>query len=219
MVKVRVLVADEQTLFRQGVCALLELREDLELVGEATNGTDTIRKVREQAPDVVLVNLAMHSMNGSEVTHRIHEVNSNVKVLLLTQYEDKDHVLDGLRAGASGCIPKRATISDLVSAIQTVHQGDCFLYPSVAKTMMEDYIKRIKQSISSDPYDRLTHREREMLKLMAEGRKSGEIANLLRIACKTVQGHRANLMRKLGIRNQTDLVKYALRRGVIDLET
>ena len=218
MDKVRVLVADEEALFREGVCALLKVYKDIEIVGEATNGKETIEIVREQNPDVVLVNMAMPIMDGAEVTHRIRKENSDIKVLLLTQYEDRDRVLTGLKAGANGYIPKRATASELVSAILAVHRGNYFLYPSVATTVVSDYLQRIRHPGSPDPYNGLTNREREVLKLMAEGRKSGEIADLLDIAVKTALGHRANMMRKLGIHNRTELIKYAIRRHLINLE-
>ncbi len=218
MVKVRILVADGQTLFREGVCALLKIREDMEVVGEATNGKETIEKVREQTPDVVLIDIAMPVMDGAEVTHRIRKDNSEIKVLLLTQYEDRERVLSGLKAGANGYIPKRAASSDLVSAILAVYRGGYFLYPSVAKTMVNDYLQLIRHPKSPDPYERLTHREKEVLKLMAEGSKSGEIANLLNIAVKTTLGHRTSMMRKLGIHNRTELVKYAIRKHLVSLD-
>jgi DNA-binding NarL/FixJ family response regulator len=218
MAKVRVLIADGETLFREGVCALLKNCQDIELVGEATNGKETIEMVQEQAPDVVLMNIVMPIMDGDKVTYRIRKEKSSIKVLLLTQYEDRDRILSGLMAGANGYIPKRATASDLVSAILTVYRGGCFLYPSVAKTMVDDYFQRIKQPGGLDPYDRLTHREREVLKLMADGHKSGEIANLLNMAVKTVLGHRNSMMRKLGIHNRTELVKCAIRKHLVSLD-
>ena len=181
-------------------------------------GREAIEKALEEAPDVVLVDLTMPIMDSAEVTHRIHQMNSNAKVLLLTQYEDRDLVLSGLKAGANGCISKQAKALDLVSAILAVYQGDCFLYPSVAKMVMDDYFQRIKQPGSPDPYDRLTHREKAVLKLVSEDHRSREIANILDIAVKTVMGHRINLMRKLGIHSQTELVKYAIRRGLTKLE-
>ncbi len=218
MVKVRVLVADGQTLFREGVCALLKIRTDIEIVGEATNGKETIEKVREQTPDVVLIDIAMPIMDGAEVTRRIRKEKGDIKVLLLTQYEDRERVLSGLEAGANGYIPKRAAASDLVSAILAVYRGDYFLYPSVAKTVVSDYLQRIRQPGSPDPYDKLTHREQEVLKLMAEGHKSGEVAKLLNMAVKTVLVHRTSVMRKLSIHNRTELVKYAIRKHLVDLE-
>ena len=218
MVKVRVLVAAEEALFREGVCALLKTCEDIEIVGEATNGKEAIEMVREQNPDIVLVNIAMPILDGAEVTRRVRKENSKIKVLLLTQYEDRDRVLTGLKAGANGYLPKRATTSDLVSAIQAVYRGGYFLYPSVAKTMVNDYLRLIRQPGSIEPYDQLSHREKEVLKLVAEGLKSGEIANLLHIELKTVQGHRANLMKKLGIHSGAELIKCAIRKHLIEME-
>ena len=218
MNRVRVLVADEEALFREGVCALLKTYEDIEIVGKATNGKEAIEMVREQNPDVVLVNIAMPILDGAEVTHRIRKENSDIKVLLLTQYEDRDRILSGFKAGANGYIPKRAAASDLVSAIQTVYRGGYFLYPSVAKTMVNDYLQLIRHPRSPDPYDQLTHREKEVLKLVAEGRKSEEIANLLSIAAMTVLGHRTSIMKKLGIHNRTELIRYAMRKHLVNLE-
>ncbi len=218
MTKVKVLVADEETLFREGVCSLLKICEDMEVVGEAANGKETIERVREQTPDVLVMNISMPIIDGAEVTYWIRKGNSDIKVLLVSQHEDRDRILSGLRAGANGYIPKRATASDLVSAILAVYRGGYFLYPSVAKTMVNDYFQRIRHPESPDPYDKLTHREIEVLKLMAEGRKSGEIASLLDIAVKTALGHRTNMMRKLGVHNRTELIKLAIRRHLINLE-
>ncbi len=218
MIKIRVLIADEEALFREGVCALLKTYQNIEIVGEAANGKETIEIVREQTPDVLVMNIAMPIMDGAEVTRRVRKENSNIKVLLLTQYEDRDRILNGLKAGANGYIPKRAAASDLVSAILAVYQGGYFLYPSLAKTMVNDYLQLLRHSRSSDPYDQLTHREKEVLKLMAEGHKSREIANLLDIAVKTALGHRASMMRKLDIHSGTELIKYAVRKHLINLE-
>ncbi len=215
MAKVRVLVADGETLLREGIFALLKTHENIEIVGEATNGVETIEMAREQTPDVILMNIVMPIMDCAEVTHRIRKENSNIKVLILTQYEDRDHVLSGLKAGADGYIPKRATASDLVAAILAVYGGGCYLYPSVASTMVGDYLQRIRQHGSLDPYDRLTCREREVLKLIAEGRTSREIAGRLGVAIKTVSGHRTKMMQKLDIHNRSKLIKCAVRKGLI----
>lgn len=219
MNKIRVLVADGQTLFCEGVCALLKIHEDIEIVGEATNGKETIEMALEQMPDVVLMNIVMPIIDGAEATYRIRKENSDIKVLLLTEYEDRDRVLSGFKAGANGYIPKRATTSDLISAIQAVHRGGCFLYPSVAKTMVEDYFQLIKHPGSPDPYDKLTHKEKEMLKLIADGHKSREIANLLNITVATVLTHRTSIMKKLNIHNLAELIKYAIRKHLITLES
>ncbi|MBM2824433.1 MAG: two component transcriptional regulator, LuxR family [Dehalococcoidales bacterium] len=218
MVKVRVLVADKQTLFRQGVCSLLEVQESIEIVGEATDGKEILEKVRQQMPDVVLMDLAMPVMDGAEVTHQLRKENRDIKVLFLTEYEDREHIQRGLMAGANGYLPKRATASDLVAAIQAVYRGGYFLYPSVAKVMVNDYFQRMKQPSNTEPYDQLTHRERQVLKLLVEGHKSKEIAGLLNMAVNTVLGHRASIMKKLSIHNRVELVMCALRIGIVKLE-
>lgn len=218
MDRIRIVVADEEALFREGICALLKRHRDIEIVGEATNGKEIIGIVRKLTPDVVLVNIAMPIMDGAEVTRRIRKENSGIKVLLLTQYEEKDRVLTGLKAGANGYIPKRATATDLISAVLTVYRGDYFLYPSVAKTVVSDYLRLVRHPGSPDSYNSLSHREKEVLKLTAEGRKSEEIANLLDISIKTVQVHRASIMKKLGIHNRAELIRYAIRKHLITLD-
>lgn len=218
MDKVKVLVADGQTLFREGVCTLLKTCEDIEIIGEATNGREIIEKVRQQAPNVVLMDMTMPIMDGTEVIRQIRRENSDVKVLLVSQHEDRQHILRGLKAGSNGYIPRSATPSELVSTILTLHSEGCFLYPSVAKTLVEEY-RRMAQTASHDPYDRLTDREREVLKLIAEGHTSLEIAETLDIAVKTVLGHRASIMTKLSIHNWTELIKHAIRKHLINLES
>ena len=217
MEKVKLLVADGEVLFREGVCALLKTCGDIEVVGQAASGREAVEKAREQKPDVVLMNIVMPVMDGCDAICQIHKKNRSIKVLLVSQYEDGARILRGLRAGACGYILKRATSSDLVSAILAVYRGGYFLYPSVAKTIVEDYFQRVIQVGSPSPYNRLTLREREVLRLTAEGRKSGEIASLLDIAVKTVLGHRTSAMRKLGIHSRTELIKYAIREHMVEL--
>ena len=214
MSKIRILIADDHTLLRESICALLESYDDLEVVGEAGDGRDAIEKAREFAPDVVLMDIAMPLMSGFEATHRIRLDNPNVKVVILTQYERKDYVLSSLKAGASGCVTKKALSSELVSAIRAANCEDYFLQPSIAKLMIEDYLR----SAEHDPYDRLTPRQREVLKLVAEGHSNREIAELLSVSVKTVLGHRTNAMEKLHIHNRTELIKYAIRAGLITID-
>ena len=156
----------------------------------------------------------MPLMDGLEATRRIHKEHPKVKVLILTQYDNKEYMLSSVKAGAAGCVPKRAVASELISAIRIVHEGDSYLYPSVAKVLIKDYLQKMEQ----DPYERLTNREREVLKLVAEGRTSRDIAGLLCISTKTVLGHRTKVMEKLDIHNRTELVKYAIRKGLITVD-
>jgi DNA-binding NarL/FixJ family response regulator len=214
MAKIRVLVVDDHALLRDGIRALLSVHDDIEVVGEATEGREAINLVRQLSPDVVLMDIAMPLMDGLEATRRIHKENPKVKVLILTQHDSKEYMLSSVKAGAAGCVPKRAVASELISAIRIVHQGDSYLYPSVAKVLIKDYLQKMEQ----DPYERLTNREREVLKLVAEGRTSRDIAGLLCVSIKTVLGHRTKVMEKLDIHNRTELVKYAIRKGLITVD-
>jgi len=212
-----VLVVDDHTIVRDGICALLALAGDMEVVGEATNGNEALRLVKEQTPDVVLMDIAMPIMGGLEATRRISKEFPSSKVLVLTQYDDKEYVFPVIEAGASGFISKAAASSELVSGIRSVYRGDAFLSPPVAKLMVDNYQKTAGERINKDTYNELTEREREILKLVAEGRSTAEIAKMLVITPKTVEGHKTNLMAKLGIHNRVELVKYALRKGVINI--
>ncbi len=214
MAEIKVLVVDDHALLRDGIRALLSIQDDIEVVGEATDGREAINLVRQLSPDVVLMDISMPLMDGLEATRRIHKESPKVKVLILTQHDNKEYMLSSVKAGAAGCVPKRAVASELISAIRVVHQGDSYLYPSVAKVLIKDYLQKMEQ----DPYERLTNREREVLKLVAEGRTSRDIASLLCVSIKTVLGHRTKVMEKLDIHNRTELVKYAIRKGLITVD-
>jgi NarL family two-component system response regulator LiaR len=210
MSKIKVLVVDDHPIVREGICALLAVVGDIEVVAEAANGSEAIDMVRELQPDVVLMDIAMPIMGGLEATRRICRESPKTKVLILTQY-----VLPVIEAGASGFVSKAAASSELLSGIRSIYRGDSYLSPPAAKLLVEGYRFKAGSRVSKDPYDRLTDRERDVLKLMAEGHTNQEIANILVISRKTVEGHKSNLMAKLDIHNQTELVKYALRKGII----
>jgi len=200
---------------RQGICALVSLHDDIEIVGEASKGKEAIEKVGELMPDVVVIDIALPGMDGLEVTRRIRKKNTKVKVLVLTRHEGKEYILSSVKAGAAGYIPKRALGLELVSAIRAVHSGDSFLYPSAAAVLIEGYLRQAKE----EPYDRLTDREREILKLIAEGHISREIADMLAISLKTIKSHRMKIMKELDLHNRTELIKYAMREGLIGMDT
>jgi len=215
MAKIRVLVTDDHAIVRDGICALLALTGDIEAVGVAANGREALEMVRELAPDVVLMDIAMPIMDGVEATRRIRKEFSRVKVVALTQYDDKAYVFLVIEAGASGFISKTAVSSELAAGIRSVYRGDSFLSPSVARFLVEDYQQVASMRESQDPYEQLTNREREVLKLVAEGHTTQEIAAMLVLSPKTVERHKTNLMAKLDIHNRTELIKYALRKGII----
>ena len=214
---IRVLVVDDHTIVRDGICALLALTPDIEVVGEACNGVEALDKVRDLAPDVVIMDLGMPVMGGLEATRRIREEFPDTKVLALTQYDDREYVFPAIEAGALGFIIKTAASSDLASGIRSVCRGDSFLSPSVAKLLVESHQSGNGPGAGDDSYDQLTNREKEVLKLTAEGLTLREIADALIISPKTVEGHKTSLMTKLNLHSRTELIKYAVRKGVISI--
>lgn len=215
MKKIRVLVVDDHPIVRDGVCSLLGLTPDIEVVGEAANGIEALEAVRKLMPHVVLMDTAMPIMGGLEATRRICKEFPGTKVLAFTQYDDKEYVFPVIESGACGFVSKTAAASELASAIRFVYRGDSFLSPSVARLLVKSYQQAASTVRINDPYEQLTDREREVLKLLAEGHTTQEIADMLAISSKTVDGHKTNLMSKLDIHSRTDLVKYALRKGII----
>jgi two-component system, NarL family, response regulator NreC len=216
MDKIRLLVVDDHAIMRDGIRALLSLHNDLEIAGEAAEGQEAINKASELSPDVIIMDISMPGMDGLEAIRRIIKQNPKSRVLVLTQHDDREYILSAIKAGAAGFMPKRALGSELVSAIRSVYKGESFLYPSAATALIKDYQQ---QARSGEPYDQLTPREREILKLIAEGHTSREIADLLIISPKTVMGHRSKIMEKLGLRNRTELIKYAMRKGMLKLDS
>ena len=217
MKKIRVLVVDDHILVRDGIRALLALAADIELVGEAASGKEALGKVKQLAPDVVLMDLAMPLMSGLDATRRIRRESPGTKVLALTQYDDSDYVIPVMKAGARGFVSKMAAFSELALAIQAVYRGDSFLSPSAATALVEECQQDTTIEEEKGPYERLTDREREVLKLVVEGHTAREIADMLVVSPKTVEWHKTSLMNKLNIHNKTDLIKFAIRKALITL--
>lgn len=217
MNKIRVFVADDHPLLREGLCSLLKEVPDIELVGEAREGMEAVVKTQELVPDVVLMDIAMPGLNGLEATRQIKQETPRVKVLILTVHESDQYLRATLEAGASGYVVKTGSSDKLLSAIRAVHRGDAYLSPSIARMLVADYLQRVERGGKTAGFQRLTKREKETLMHIAEGKKTREIANLLGISMRTVQAHRTNLMDKLGARNSAELIEFALREGVMDL--
>ena len=217
MKKIRVLIVDDHTLVRDGMRALLSLVADVEVVGEAANGKEALEKVKELAPDVVLMDLAMPIMSGLEATRRIRKEFPRTKVLAVTQYDDSEYVIPVIEAGASGFVTKMVAFSELASAIQAASRGDSYLSPSAAAALIEECQQKVGAEGEKDPYQQLTDREREVLKLIAEGHTAREIADMLVVSPKTVEWYKTSLMNKLNIHNKTDLIKFAIRKRIITL--
>ncbi len=215
---IRLLLADDHAVVRSGLRLLLEAQPDLVIVGEAENGEEAIRRTAELQPDVVLMDIEMPGMNGIEAARRIKVQSPGTSVLALTMYEDDQYFFEMLRAGASGYVPKRAAPDELASAIRAVSRGEVFIHPSLAGRLVQDYLQRRDVEVQEQAAGDLTPREQEVLTLIAQGLSNNEIADQLVISAKTVDRHRENIMRKLNLHNRVDLVKYALRKGLIDLE-
>ena len=213
MKQIKVLIADDHTIVREGIRSLLEAREDIEVVGEASTGTEAIEKTEALKPDVAIIDISMPILNGLEATLRIKKNVPQCKVLVLTMHENKESVRQVLRAGASGYLVKKSAASQLFDAIHAVFKGEAFFSPSISKMLLEEYKE------DAGPLDKtLSFREREVLQLVAEGYTNREISELLHISVKTVEGHKDNIRRKLGIQDRTGLIKYAIQQRIIHVE-
>ncbi len=216
--KMRILIADDHAIVRDGLRAILETQADIEVAGEAADGQEAVDKARNLKPDIVIMDLTMPGVGGLEATRRIKQESPDIKIMALTMHESDEHFFQVINAGASGYFIKGGSSGELVSALRTVWQGDVFLYPSMAKKLLGDYLKRVRTGKDKESYEGLTDREREILRLVAEGRSNQEIADLLILSASTVQTHRAHIMAKLGLHSRTELVKFAIRRGIVSLD-
>jgi len=215
MPKIRCLLVDDHTLFRQGVRRLLESESDFEIVGESPDAGDAVDKARDLRPDVVLMDIGMPGLSSFEATRHIKKNRPETKVLYLTMYEDEDYLLQCLEVGAAGYVLKDTPAPQLVSAVRDVYRGGKYLSSQVLGKLVEDFRSRVRDTRMQPRMSTLTPREREILKLLAEGNSVKEIAVLLGLSVKTVEAHKFNLMRKLDIHNKAQLVTYAIQKKII----
>ncbi len=218
MPKIRILIADDHVLVREGIRALLGFHDDVEVVGEASDGKEAIALAGKLQPDVVLMDISMPGLGGLEATVEIKKTEPEVKILVLSQYDDKEYVSRFLKAGVSGYILKKAVGEELITAIRAVARGDSYLYPSIASSVIDGYLVKDISEVE-DPFDRITDREQQVLKLIAEGLPHKEIAATLGISTKTVIAHQTNICEKLDVHSKAGLIKYAYKKGIVKIDT
>jgi two-component system, NarL family, response regulator NreC len=212
-----VVLADDHAIVRRGLRALLEMEPDIVLVGETEDGLETVRLVEQLSPDILIVDLVMPGLGGLEVTRQVRKSSPQTHVIVLSMHANEAYVLEALRNGALGYILKGSQVDDLVRAIREVAAGRRYLSSPLSERAIDVYVQKSEASIL-DNYETLTHRERQVLHLIAEGHTNAEVAGRLFISSRTAETHRANVMRKLNLQNQTDVIRYAIRRGIISAD-
>ncbi len=217
MAKIRIMLADDHTLFRQGIRTLISAEADMEVVGEASNGGDAVDKANEVRPDVVLMDIGMPGLSSFEATRQIKKNRPETKVLFLTMYDDEDYLVEAMEVGGSGYVLKDSPAGQLLGAIRDVARGGSYLSPRMLSQLVDDFRSRIKSATRTPRFATLTAREKEVLKMLAEGQSVKEIACTLNLSVKTVEAHKFNLMRKLDIHNKAQLVQYAIQKKIIQI--
>lgn len=217
MSRIRILLADAHMLFRQGVRTLLASETDMEVVGEAADGSAAAERAAELKPDVVLLDIGMPGPGSFETTRQIKRNRPETKVLFLTMYDDEDYLLEGMEVGANGYVLKDSPAIQLVAAVRDVYRGGSYLSPRMLSQLVNDFRTRVKTTDRTPRFASLTPREKEVLKMLAEGNSVKEVATQLNLSVKTVEAHKFNLMRKLDIHNKAHLVQYAIQKKVIKL--
>ena len=215
MPDINLLLVDDHQVVRTGLRMLLEGQPDMKIVGEADSGLQALEKAKELLPDVVVMDITLPDISGIEATKLIKEALPDIAVVALTIHEDEQYFFDMLQAGASGYVPKRAAPEDLITSIRAAFAGEIYIYPSLAKALVADFLGRSSQANEKASLDGLTSREQEVLSLLAEGFSNDKIGESLQISKHTVARHRENLMRKLELHSRSELVKYAIRKGLI----
>lgn len=212
---IRIVLADDHAVMRRGLRALLQGHKDFDVVGEANDGREAVHLAETLKPDVVVMDLTMPNLNGTEASRQITSKHPEIAVIVLTMHSDESYVLRALKAGARGYLLKESAEDDLINAIRAVNQGKAFFSPAVSKTLVEDYVRQLQDKDIDDSYELLTGREREILQLVAEGKSNKEIANVLNLSVYTVETHRSNMMEKLNLHTVPELILYAVRKGIV----
>ena len=215
---IKIVLADDHTIVRQGLRALLDAEADFSIIGEASTGLEAVKLVDKLRPDILVTDMVMPELNGMEVTRQAIQYSPATRVIILSMHHNEAYVLQALRNGASGYVIKESSLEELVQAIRVVLEGKRYLSEPISERVIELYVEREKETSLEDPYELLTNREREILQMVAEGLSSSKIADRLTISTRTVETHRANLMRKLNLKNQTELIRFALQHGILPMD-
>ncbi|HEY6991837.1 MAG TPA: response regulator transcription factor [Bryobacteraceae bacterium] len=213
--KTKLLIADDHGVVRKGLRLLLEQYRELEVVAEASNGREAVQLATELKPQIAILDVAMPLLNGIDAAEQIRKTNSETAVILLTMHADESYVLRALNAGVKGYLLKESAEEDLLRAVRAVAQGKPFFSPAITQTLLEDYMRVLKQENKSDTFELLTPREKEVLQLLAEGKSNKEVASILDVSLYTVESHRTNLMQKLNLHNTAEIVLYAVRKNLV----
>ena len=212
---IRILLADDHTVMRNGLRLLLERQRNLTVVGEASDGRETVRLAEQLSPDVVVMDIAMPKLNGIEAARQIMAANPDLAIVILSMHSDESYVIRALKAGARAYLLKDSAEGDLIAAIHAITDGKSFFSPAISRILVEDYMRQLEQKHVEDTYELLTAREREILQLLAEGKTNKEVAAMLNLSIYTVETHRTHILQKLNLHNVPELILYAVRKGII----
>ncbi len=218
MLKKKVLIADDHALVREGIVAFLKLCDDIEVVAEASDGIEALEKTGKYHPDIIIMDINMPKLGGLETTVEIKKTHPHIKILVLTQYEDREYISRFLKAGVSGYLLKKAVGSDLIAALKAIARGELYLYSSIATEVVAGFLQGEKKVNLEVPYEKLSDREKQVLKLVAEGYTHKDVADMLTISTKTVIAHQTNIGEKLGIHTRAGLIKFAIQKGIIKID-
>ena len=212
---IRILLADDHTVMRNGLRLLLERQPNLTVVGEASDGRETVRAAESVSPDVVVMDIAMPNLNGIEAARQITAARPETAIVILSMHSDESYVIRALKAGARAYLLKDSAEGDLIAAIHAISEGKSFFSPAISRILVEDYMRKLEQQHVEDTYELLTAREREILQLLAEGKTNKEVASMLNLSVYTVETHRTHILQKLDLHNVPELILYAVRKGII----
>ena len=219
MPTIKVFLADDHAMVRQGLASVLASAPEIEVIGEAGDGQEALKKIRSIRPDVAVIDITMEGLNGLEVARRIRKSHPKIRVLILSIHSQEEYIIEAFKIGASGYLVKEAAVDELIAAIKAVYKGQAYLSPSIARRLIDDYLDKTQVPHTKSLEPRLTDREVEVLQLVAEGKSNSEIASLLNISIKTVSTHRAHIMKKLDIHDALGLAKYAIRKGLVQIDS